>query len=193
MPWYETALVLDPLLEEEGLNERVQRYVDMLTENGAQDLRVDRRGVRKLAYNIKGKDNEWRTQADYTFVLYDAPTSVVKPVEEQLRLDEEVLRFLTVRHDALPPNAIDPNGESPADGASDSGDAGDEKPAAEPVAKPAAEPVAKPTVEVVEDVSEAGDESNDETPATPEVEVAAAEEPPDDSDDDGADDKTEEE
>ena len=189
MPWYETTLVLDPLLEEEGLNERVQRYVDMLTENGAQDLRVDRRGVRKLAYNIKGKDNEWRTQADYTFVLYDAPTSVVKPVEEQLRLDEEVLRFLTVRHDALPPNAIDPNGESPADGASDGGDAGDEKPAA----KPAAEPVAKPTVEVVEDVSEAGDESNDESPATPEVEVAAAEEPADDSADDGADDKTEEE
>ena len=60
MPWYETALVLDPQLEEEGLNERVQRYVDMLTENGAQDLRVDRRGVRKLAYDIKGKDNEWR-------------------------------------------------------------------------------------------------------------------------------------
>ena len=102
MPMYETALVLDPALEEEGLNERVQRYVDLLTEQGAQDIQQDRRGIRKLAYDIKGKDGEWRSQADYTFFVYDAPPSLVRPVEDLLRLDEDVLRYLTVRYEEAP-------------------------------------------------------------------------------------------
>ena len=104
MPWYETALVLDPHLEEEGISTKVQQYVDLLTSNGAEDMQMDRRGMRKLAYDIKGKDGEWRTQADYTFILYEAPPSIVRTVEEQLRLDEDVLRFLTVRHETLPPS-----------------------------------------------------------------------------------------
>ena len=102
MPMYETALVLDPALEEEGLNERVQRYVDLLTEHGAQEINQDRRGTRKLAYTIKGKDGEWRTQADYTYFVYDAPPAAVRPVEDQLRLDEDVLRYMTVRYEAEP-------------------------------------------------------------------------------------------
>ncbi len=117
MSWYETALVLDPRLEEDGINKRVQRYTDVLTENGATDLRIDRRGMRKLAYNIKGKDGEWRTQADYTFVLYQAPPTTSKEVERQLRLDEDVLRYLTVRYEKLPPT------EKPHDDESDTDDA----------------------------------------------------------------------
>ncbi len=104
MPWYETALVLDPHLEEEGISTKVQQYVDLLTSNGAEDMQMDRRGMRKLAYDIKGKDGDWRTQADYTFILYEAPPSIVRTVEDQLRLDEDVLRFLTIRHDTLPPS-----------------------------------------------------------------------------------------
>jgi len=99
MPYYETALVLDPHLEEEGTAQRIQRYVDLLTEKGARDLREDRRGMRKLAYNIKGKDGEWRTQADYTFLLYTAPPECISEVEAELRLDEDVLRYMTIRHD----------------------------------------------------------------------------------------------
>lgn len=104
MVWYETAFVLDSRLEEKGIDDKVERYTKLLTDNGATELRIDRRGMRKLAYEIKGKDGEWRTQADYTFVLYQAPPNTSREVERELRLDEDVLRYLTVRYDKLPPS-----------------------------------------------------------------------------------------
>jgi len=103
MHYYELALVLDPQLEEEALTKRVQRYVDLLTQRGATDIRLDRRGLRKLAYNIKGKDGAWRTQADYSFIVYQGPGTIVAPVEADLRLDEDVIRYMTVRYDQVPP------------------------------------------------------------------------------------------
>ncbi len=103
MPLYETTLVIDSLLEETAITEKVQKYVELVTKAGAVDLQLDRRGVRKLAYDIKGKDGQWRTQADYTFLFYEAPGTAVSILEKQLLLDEDMLRTMTVRYDRMPP------------------------------------------------------------------------------------------
>lgn len=103
MPLYETTLVIDSLLEEKAIAEKVQKYVDLVTQAGAVDMQVDKRGVRKLAYDIKGKDGQLRTQADYTFLFYEAPGTAIKVLETQLLLDEDLLRTMTVRYDRMPP------------------------------------------------------------------------------------------
>ncbi len=97
MAYYETTLVVDTVLEESAIKEKVQHYVTELIGHGAKILEVDHRGVRKLAYDIKGKDGTWRNQADYTFIHYDAPGNAITPVEALLKLDEDILRFMTVR------------------------------------------------------------------------------------------------
>ena len=102
MPLYETTLVIDSTLEESVVAEKVQKTVELLTASGATDIRPDRRGVRRLAYDIKGKDGQMRPQADYTFLFYRAPGSAVGTLEAQLRLDEDVLRYMTVRYDYEP-------------------------------------------------------------------------------------------
>jgi len=103
MTYYETTLVVDSILEESATKEKIQHYVDLFVEHGAEILQVDHRGVRKLAYDIKGKDGTWRSQADYTFIYYNAPGSAVAPVEALMKLDEDVLRFMTVRPRYEPP------------------------------------------------------------------------------------------
>jgi small subunit ribosomal protein S6 len=123
MPLYETTLVIDSLLEESALTARVQKYVDLVTQAGAVDLQVDRRGIRKLAYNIKGKDGQWRTQADYSFVFYEAPGTAVNTLETQLRLDEDILRTMTVRYDRMPPaSPVDLNAIEAAENSRDDDD-----------------------------------------------------------------------
>ena len=105
MPLYETTVVIDSTLEESLVNEKVQGIVNLLTEAGACDIRQDRRGARRLAYEIKGKDGQMRAQADYTFLFYEAPGGAVKELETHLRLDEDILRFMTVRYEHIPPAA----------------------------------------------------------------------------------------
>lgn len=112
MPLYETTVVINSTLEESVIDERIQKIADLLTQSGAKDIRPDRRGVRRLAYSIRGKDGQWRTQADYTFLFYEAPGTAVRTLESQLRIDEDVLRYMTVRYDHEPPAAevADDNG-----------------------------------------------------------------------------------
>ena len=142
--YYETALVIDPRLEEEGISKRVQLYTDLLKENGAFELRFDRRGMRKLAYDIKGKDGDWRTQGHYTFIMYQAPPEAIAPVESRLRLDEDLLRYMTIRHDKLPPTAAAPEeARAEAAGATDAEVATSEPETVEaPAEQAAAEPAA---------------------------------------------------
>ena len=97
MTYYETTLVVDSMLDEPALKAKVQHYLDEFVDHGAEILHLDHRGVRKLAYDIKGKDGAWRSQADYTFIHYIAPGTAVSPVEALMKLDEDVLRFMTVR------------------------------------------------------------------------------------------------
>jgi len=104
MPLYETTVVIDSTLEESAITEKLQRFVELLTQAGATEMKQNRKGVRKLAYTIKGKDGQWRVQADYTFIFYEAPGSAVKAIESQLRIDEDVLRYMTVRYDHEPPS-----------------------------------------------------------------------------------------
>lgn len=112
VPLYEATVVIDSTLEESVIEQKIKKITDLLTESGAKDIRPERRGVRKLAYSIKGKDGQKRTQADYTFFLFDAPGTAVRAVESQLRIDEDVLRYMTIRYDRLP---VTPEGQA-ADG-----------------------------------------------------------------------------
>jgi len=90
--YYETIFIILPDLPEEVRDKTVQRYQQVLTENKAELLLTDDWGRRRLAYEIKGFG-----KGHYVLFEYLAQPSAVAEMERQMRLDDNVLRFLTVK------------------------------------------------------------------------------------------------
>lgn len=94
---YELALIVDTQRPNKEVDEAVTRYEALLGEQGAEVVDVDRWGTRKLAYEIRK-----RQQGDYTFFQFRAEPSAVANVDRACRLDEAVLRHLILQVE-IPP------------------------------------------------------------------------------------------
>ena len=92
---YELALILSPVLDEEGRAAEVAKVQATLERFDAKIEKVDDWGKRKLAYEIK-KVNE----GFITFTTFEAPASAPAEIEARMRIMENVLRYLIIRKDA---------------------------------------------------------------------------------------------
>jgi small subunit ribosomal protein S6 len=88
---YETTFNVQPEISDEGAKELLGRIDALLERSGAIRLLHDDQGKRRLAYDIK-KFQKGRYVTSY----YLSDGSAVIPVERALRIEESVLRFLTV-------------------------------------------------------------------------------------------------
>ena len=91
MTKYESVLILDPTLEESEAEEKFNQLLELYKAEGVKILETLDWGKRKLAYPIKKKDNGF-----YRVVCFNAKPLVIGELERRLRLDEQVLRSLTV-------------------------------------------------------------------------------------------------
>ncbi len=89
---YETAVVVQPELSDEGLRDLCARMNDVLEKNFAHRLGLDDQGKRKLAYEIRKFQ-----KGHYLYLSYLDEGLAVPDLERILRLDESVLRFLTLQ------------------------------------------------------------------------------------------------
>ncbi len=94
MNQYETVIVLTPLLSEEVAKEAIAKFTNILKDGGAEIIAEDNWGLRKLAYPIEKKANGF-----FHLTEYKAGGELVSKLELELKRDERVLRFLTVRLD----------------------------------------------------------------------------------------------
>jgi small subunit ribosomal protein S6 len=94
MQQYETVIILTPLLSEEAVKEVVTKFTKLLTDGGAEIIQEDNWGLRKLAYPIDKKSNGF-----FNLTEYKASGDLIAKLELQLKRDERVLRFLTIRLD----------------------------------------------------------------------------------------------
>ena len=94
MNQYETVFILTPVLSEDQMKETVKKYEDQLTNNSAEIVHEENWGMRKLAYPIQKKSTGF-----YQLIEYKAEGNVIADVETELKRDERVLRFLTVKLD----------------------------------------------------------------------------------------------
>lgn len=88
---YETVFVLHPNYEEKEFEAEVQAVSDMITASGGSIIEVDRWGRRRLAYDIK-KVHE----GIYTLLRYNSEPGVLKGIERRFRMNERMLRYMTV-------------------------------------------------------------------------------------------------
>ncbi|MCX7744097.1 MAG: 30S ribosomal protein S6 [Flavobacteriales bacterium] len=96
---YETVFILTPVLSDEQLKEAVEKYRELLKENGCTIINDEMWGLRKLAYPIKKKSTGF-----YQLFEFQADPSFIDKLELTFRRDERVMRFLTFRMDK---NAIE--------------------------------------------------------------------------------------
>ncbi len=94
MNQYETVFILTPVLSDEQMKEAVKKYEDYLTNAGSEIVHEEHWGMRKLAYPIQKKSTGF-----YHLIEFKAEGNVIADVETELKRDERVLRFLTVKLD----------------------------------------------------------------------------------------------
>jgi len=91
---YETMFVLKPTLTDEEKEKNIENIKNVITQNGGEVAALDKIGVRELAYPI----NKFE-RGDYNIIYYKAPASAVLELERQMRYNEDILRFMTVKYE----------------------------------------------------------------------------------------------
>jgi small subunit ribosomal protein S6 len=91
---YETIFIMTPLLNEVQMQETVEKFRQVLKENGADIIHEENWGLKKLAYPIQKKNTGF-----YHLVEFTAPGTVFDPLELAYRRDEKIIRFLTTALD----------------------------------------------------------------------------------------------
>jgi small subunit ribosomal protein S6 len=91
MKTYETTIIFDPGLEEARVNEEVDRVSQSIAQAAGEVIEVQRWGKRKLAYNIRK-----RRDGTYIHIKHKSPPELIGEMDRRFRLNESVLRHLTV-------------------------------------------------------------------------------------------------
>jgi small subunit ribosomal protein S6 len=94
-PIYELTYVLDGVLAEDSFTDLVKRVSAYIEKNGGNVIEVDEWGMRQLAYPINRRRNGY-----YVNMYFNAPADLLAKLERVLRINENVLRYLTLRLDA---------------------------------------------------------------------------------------------
>jgi small subunit ribosomal protein S6 len=98
---YETVFILDPTLDEAREKEEVERVVKWVEDLGGSMDEVERWGRRRLAYEIQRKRD-----GIFNVLHYHAGASHVKELERRMRLNESIMRVLTVLIDPRQKKAV---------------------------------------------------------------------------------------
>jgi small subunit ribosomal protein S6 len=91
---FDTTFIVQPEISEEGREALILKLRGVLERSGATPLEVDDMGKKKLAYEIKKFQ-----KGHYLSLFYLDKGQSVAELERALRLDESILRFLTVRRE----------------------------------------------------------------------------------------------
>jgi len=89
---YETTYILRPNLGEEQFSEIIERTNKIVKGDGGGIINLERWGTKRLAFEIKKE-----TFGHYIYFDYASLGSTVHEMERIFRIDDRVLRFLTVK------------------------------------------------------------------------------------------------
>jgi small subunit ribosomal protein S6 len=90
---YETLFVVKPTLTDEETTAQIAKVKAVLEKEGATILATDNMGMRKLAYPVQKNE-----RGVYTIIYYNAEGTLINELERNLKINEEVIKFLTVRY-----------------------------------------------------------------------------------------------
>lgn len=86
---YELAYIIDSELDEQSVTTVEERVKSWIEAAGGNILNIDSWGKRRLAYPIQK-----RNEGYYYFVQIEMPAQAGVMIERDLRLSEQILRFM---------------------------------------------------------------------------------------------------
>jgi len=89
---YETMFIVAPTVGPDAHERLVASFESIITENDGTMLNTIKWGVRTLAYEIA----KFR-EGIYTIFEYEAPGTLIQELERRMRLNDSVLKFLTIK------------------------------------------------------------------------------------------------
>ncbi len=119
MSTYELVTILKSSLSDEDISKFQETLRTLVESNGGKILKTENMGKRKLAYEVKGEK-----KGIYTLQHFEGSGTAVAEAERVCRLDETIIKFMTVKLTRPRPIKSKP---SRSDGRDESGGAtGDE-------------------------------------------------------------------
>ena len=90
---YESVIIINPNVDEEGIKALISRFSDLINTDGKVE-KVDELGKRKLAYDVKKFKEGF-----YAVFYFEANSNLISELERNYRITDEVIKFMTVKQD----------------------------------------------------------------------------------------------
>jgi small subunit ribosomal protein S6 len=94
MNHYETIYIVNPTLDDDSLKEAIDKFSDLIKKLKGAIVKVNEWGKRKLAYEVKRFDKGY-----YVVLDFCALPKMVTELERNLKLDDRILKYITVKID----------------------------------------------------------------------------------------------
>ncbi|NIJ08947.1 small subunit ribosomal protein S6 [Sphingomonas vulcanisoli] len=119
MALYEHVFLARQDLAQAQVDALAELVTGIVTEKGGKVVKTETWGLRSIAYRIAKN-----RKAHYVLLEIDAPGDVVAEIERQLGINEDIIRFMTIRVDAheAGPSAMMRRGERDRERSRDRGD-----------------------------------------------------------------------
>ena len=96
MAYYESVFIARQDVSAAQVDTLAEAFTTIVQEQGGKVTKKEYWGLRNLAYRIKKN-----RKGHYVLFNLDAPPAAVKEMERNMRINEDIIRFLTVRVEAL--------------------------------------------------------------------------------------------
>ncbi|MBR2744544.1 MAG: 30S ribosomal protein S6 [Clostridia bacterium] len=90
---YESVVIINPNVEEEGIKALISKFTDIINTDGKVE-KVDELGKKTLAYDVK-KFNE----GFYAVFYFEANPNLITELERNYRITDEIIKFMTIKQD----------------------------------------------------------------------------------------------
>src|ERR1700693_4085255 len=94
MPLYEHVFLARQDVRAQQVEELTAQLTGVIEQLGGKVTKLEQWGVKSLSYRVRKN-----RKAHFTFMNVDAPSAALSEIERQERLNEDVLRYLTIRVD----------------------------------------------------------------------------------------------
>ncbi|MFD2649223.1 30S ribosomal protein S6 [Devosia albogilva] len=126
MALYEHIFLARQDVSQQQVEDLTAQLTEILAQGGGKVTKTEYWGLKSLSYRIRKN-----RKAHYSLLNLDAPAPAVAEMERQMRINEDILRFMTVRVDELeegPSAMMQKRDRDDRDGRSDRGGFGDRRP-----------------------------------------------------------------
>ena len=88
---YESVVIINPSVDEEGVKSLVEKFTGLINNDGKVE-KVDELGKKRLAYEVQKNKEGY-----YVVFYFEANTNLISELERNYRITDEVIKFMTVR------------------------------------------------------------------------------------------------